>query len=279
MKAADKTKWEEAGRELTRRPASSLWRRYCDLLNQSWLRRRLPDRTYGAVLKTDLFDEAVGEGVYAPLQARTARFCGIDISTSTCRLATARYARLAATVADVRCLPFADESFDLVVSLSTLDHFASTSEIESAVRCLYRVLRPEGYLLVTLDNLSNPLVWIRNCIPWRMLEKLRLVPYPVGVTLHAAGLRKVLADVGFEVQHLGTLMHVLRAPAVWLGRSLEGAGDSWTGRLFCRALLWFEFLSRLPTARWTGNYIAVCCSKGSNTLLSKQLRPHPWDLS
>jgi ubiquinone/menaquinone biosynthesis C-methylase UbiE len=231
------------------------------LLNQSWLRRRLPDRTYGAVLKTDLFDEAAGEGVYAPLQARTARFCGIDISASTCRLATARCARLAATVADVRCLPFADESFDLVLSLSTLDHFASASEIERALRCLHRVLRPGGCLLITLDNLSNPLVWIRNFIPWRMLEKTRLVPYPVGVTLRAAGLRKVLEDAGFEVQHLGTLMHVLRVPAVLLGKPLEGAGDSWAGRLFCRVLLWFEFLSRLPTAKWTGNYIAVSCSK------------------
>jgi ubiquinone/menaquinone biosynthesis C-methylase UbiE len=208
-----------------------------------------------------LFDEAAGEGVYAPLQTRTARFCGIDISASTCRLATARYARLAATVADVRCLPFADESFDLVLSLSTLDHFASASEIERALRCLYRVLRPGGCLLITLDNLGNPLVWIRNFIPWRILEKTRLVPYPVGVTLRAAGLRKVLEDVGFEVQHLGTLMHVPRVPAVWLGRPLEGAGDSWAGRQFCRALLWFEFLSRLPTARWTGNYIAVSCSK------------------
>ncbi len=152
MKSADETKWEAAGRELQRRPACLLWRRYCDQLNRHWLQRRLPDRTYAAVLKTDLFDEAAGEGVYARLQARAARFCGIDISASTCRLATARYARLAATVADVRCLPFADESFDLVLSFSTLDHFASASEIEKALRCLYRVLRPGGYLLVTLDN-------------------------------------------------------------------------------------------------------------------------------
>lgn len=266
MKSADETNWEEAGRELERRPPSLLWRRYCDLLNQSWLRRRLPERTCGAVLKTDLFDEAAGEGVYEPLQARAARFCGIDISTSTCRLATARYTRLAATVADVRCLPFAHESFDLAVSLSTLDHFASASEIERALRCLHRVLRPGGYLLVTLDNPSNPMVWIRNLIPWRMLEKTRLVPYPVGVTLHAAGLRKVLEDAGFEVQHMGTLMHVPRAPAVLMGRSLEGARESWAGRLFCRALLWFEFLAHLPTARWTGSYLAVACSKGSSTV-------------
>lgn len=266
MKSADQIRWEEAGRELQLRPACLLWRRYCDQLNRHWLQRRLPDRTYGAVLKTDLFDEAAGEGVYPSLQARTARFCGIDISASACRLATARYARLEATVADVRCLPFADESFDLVLSLSTLDHFASASEIEKALRCLYRVLRPGGCLLVTLDNLSNPLVWIRNLIPWRMLEKTRLVPYPVGVTLHAAGLRKVLEDIGFEVRDLGTLMHVPRVPAVVLARLLEETGDSRAGRLFCRALLRLEFLSRLPTARWTGSYLAVSCSKGSGAL-------------
>ncbi len=269
MKPSDAASWEAVGRGLRRRPPQSLWRTYCDQLNWSWLRGQLPDRTFDAVLKTDLFDEAAGEGVYAPLEARTGRFCGIDISVSTCRLATTRYTRLAAAVADVRNLPFTEESFDLVLSLSTLDHFASVSEIERALGCLHRVLRSGGYLLITLDNLSNPLVWIRNHIPWRTLERIGLVPYPVGVTLRPSRLRQVLEDAGFEVEHLGTLMHVPRAPAVALARLLNRAGDSWMGRLFCRVLLMFEFLSRLPTSRWTGSYIAVSCSKGSSTLLSK----------
>ena len=65
-------------------------------------------------------------------------------------------------VADVRKLPFSDDSFDQVLLVSTLEHIGADNEIygrgdavdesgrESALRELRRVLSPEGAMLVTV---------------------------------------------------------------------------------------------------------------------------------
>lgn len=268
MKPSDPD-WERIGRDLKRQPACSIWRTYCDGLNRDWLEKQLPARRLAAALKTDSFDEAVGDGAYPSLQHAAERVYAMDISASTCRLAVNRWPRLAAAVSDVRNLPFGGDSFDLILSLSTLDHFASISEVETALGCLWRVLRPGGCLLLTLDNLSNPLVRLRNSLPRRLLKSSRIVPYPVGITLRPGQLRELLERTGFEVRDLRTLMHVPRAPAVVLAGLLDKAGGSLAGRIFCRIHWWFELLSKLPTWRWTGNYIAVSCCKGKRTLRSK----------
>ena len=261
--------WEQIGRDLERLPASSAWRTYCGGLNRDWLEKQLSARRFQAALKTDAFDEAVGDGAYPALRRAAERVYAMDISASTCRLAVNRWPRLAAAVSDVRNLPFGDDSFDHILSLSTLDHFASLAEIETALDCLCRVLQPGGCLLLTLDNLSNPFVRLRNSLPRRFLKRFRLVPYPVGITLRPGQLRELLESSGFDILDLRSLMHVPRAPAVALAGLLDRAGGSLGGRIFCRIHRWFELLSKLPTWRWTGNYIAVSCCKGNRTLRSK----------
>jgi len=264
--------WEDIGVALRPGQSPSLWRTFCDGLNQAWLGRRLGKRRWKAALKTDAFDEAVGEGVY-PLLETAARSCVIDASVSTCRLAATRYPRLAATACDVSRLPFTAGAFDLVISISTLDHFASLSELERALGCLGRVMEPGGRLMLTLDNLDNPLVRLRNALPWRLLNRFGLVPYPVGVTAGAAELRRLLARAGFELKEMTTLMHVPRALAVALSAILNGRVGPRLARLFCRSCMAFETLGKLPTARWSGNYIAAAAvkpaqSKGGSTLPS-----------
>jgi SAM-dependent methyltransferase len=260
--------WGAIGLRLNSHPADSLWRAYCDRLNRQWLTRHLGGQRFQAALKTDAFDEAVGEGACPLLGEVAERVFAMDISASTCRLATERRPMFA-VACDVRKLPFAGDSFDLVISLSTLDHFASVVEMEEALRCVHRVLRPEGRLLLTLDNLSNPLVRLRNAVYPRIFKGSRLVPFPVGVTVSPEQLRLMLERAGFQVRNLTTLMHILRVPAVALAALLDRVGGPSVKRLSSGALLAFEFLSQLPTARWTGNYIAVACSKGSRTLPSK----------
>ena len=60
---------------------------------------------------------------------------------------------------------------------------------------------------------------------------------------------------------MNTLMHVPRAPAVAIAASLEKLGARRLGSLFCRVARAFEVLAKLPTARWTGNYIAAVAVK------------------
>src|SRR5690349_14983203 len=71
------TDWAGA---LDRRPtvARPLWRRHSDRTNGALLSRWLPHEPGGRVLKTDLFDEATGAGLYPRLAERFAGIAGID---------------------------------------------------------------------------------------------------------------------------------------------------------------------------------------------------------
>jgi len=253
--------WETIGAQLEPASACPVWRSYCDGLNRRWLAGHLQGKRAGAALKTDAFDEAVGEGSYAALAGAAEHVYVMDVSSSTCRLAMTRTPGMVAVAGDVRTLPFQDGSLDLVVSLSTLDHFASAVEIEQALNGLHRVLRPGGRLLMTLDNLGNPLIRLRNALPGRMLQETRVVPYPVGATLTAAQLGRALRQAGFDVAELSTLMHIPRAPGVVVARWVGRLRSTRAQRLFCRALELCEFLSALPMARVIGNYVVAAAVK------------------
>ena len=56
-------------------------------------------------------------------------------------------------IADVRTLPFVDESFDLIYSMGTIEHF---DEYAEAARELFRVLRPGGRAIIGVPNKLDP---------------------------------------------------------------------------------------------------------------------------
>ena len=236
-----------------------LWREYCDRMNARMLRPWLAARPRRRVLKTDLFDEAVGEtGLMAPLTETGAVVFGIDLSLTIASTAGKRHGAVRSVGADVRRLPFADGAFDVVVSNSTLDHFESLGDIALALAEIHRVLDDGGELLLTLDNLMNPLVAIRSVLPRRLLFALRLVPYRVGATCGPVRLRRLLEDAGFRVASLGAAMHCPRLPAVWLGNLLDrSAGGEATRDRFLDALIGCERLERLPTRYLTGYFLAA----------------------
>jgi SAM-dependent methyltransferase len=163
--------------------------------------------------------------------------------------------------ADVRCLPFASGSFDVIVSPSTLDHFAVSHEIVASLRELWRVLRTGGQLLLTLDNLANPAVALRNTLPFRLLHRLGIVPYYVGATYTPRRLRHILQGVGFEVLEVDAVMHCPRILVVMMAQMLEGRLGPETQRRFARYLMAFERLSCWPTRFLTGYFIAVRAMK------------------
>lgn len=97
-----------------------------------------------------VLDAACGEGYGAALLARkAAAVTGVDISAAAIRHARRRYGErenLTFEVADATRLPFADDAFDRVVSFETLEHL---QEQEALLREFRRVLRPEGFLLLS----------------------------------------------------------------------------------------------------------------------------------
>ena len=150
--------WNDVADEWLRMHPQTVWRAHSDAVNATLLARWLPDGRTGLLLKTDLFDEAVGDGLYPLLASRAQGVVGTDVSILTLRAARSHHAGLQVVCADVRYLPFADGACDVVVSNSTLDHFATREEIVAALREIHRVLRLDGCLLLTLDNLANPVV-------------------------------------------------------------------------------------------------------------------------
>lgn len=98
-------------------------------------------------------------------------------------------------------LPFAGESFDLIVCLWVLEHLRSPEEV---LREVHRVLRPRGHFLFLTPNLRNPLLALNRL--GRALPQLqrRLVPrlygrveadtFPVQYRANTAGTIRSLAQ-------------------------------------------------------------------------------------
>ena len=253
---AESRYWTRVGEAWTvGAPLDRLWRKHSDAVNGALLERWLPGEA-GLVLKTDLFDEAVGSGLIAQLE-HCGRALGIDTSVTIARSAVERSAVRRAACADVRQLPFAGASFGAVVSNSTLDHFRSLEELALSLRELHRVLRPGGTLLLTLDNPANPLVALRNALPFPLLNRVGLVPYYVGVTGGPRRLRTLLEATGFRVTAMGAVLHCPRVLAVALCRAVERSGSAWARRVTLRLLGACEALSAWPLRYLTGHYVAV----------------------
>jgi SAM-dependent methyltransferase len=238
-----------------------LWRAHSDEVNKDLIARWWPLEQTEALLKTDLFDEAVSEGLSPLLTSLAKRVFYMDSALEVHEMAKHRYSRLQTIGADVRQLPFPNDMFDGIVSNSTLDHFESLDEILTSLRELFRVLRPGGQLILTLDNPSNPIILLRNWLPFRLLKRLKIVPYYVGITLRANRLQYLLKETGFEVLEVDTIMHCPRILAVTIALWVEKHTSLRTQRSFSRLLTAFEKLSHLPTRFLTGYFVAVKVTK------------------
>jgi SAM-dependent methyltransferase len=97
----------------------------------------------GRVVATDIY----GEGGFAEGEA--------DASMLTNPRAFAPYPyredRLEVRKMDARALDFADASFDVVFSLSSIEHFGDPWDIARAAREIGRVLRPGGYAVIVTE--------------------------------------------------------------------------------------------------------------------------------
>jgi len=254
-------RWDSALEPLLGGPAGALWRLHSDAINTALFARWLPSEPCANLLKTDLFDEAMGVGLYPLLSAHARRVAAIDVAPTVLTAARVRYPALLAAAADVRRLPFASDSFDVVVSNSTLDHFDTRDEIRSSLRGFHRILRPGGRLLLTMDNLANPAVALRNALPYRLLHRLKLVAYPVGATAGPGRLRRMLEDAGFDVLQTVAMLHCPRALAVALARRCERRGTPAAKARFLRSAARWERLARWPTRYLTGYFVGIDARK------------------
>jgi len=243
--------------------AHRLWRAHSDAVNVRLLRRWLVGTSPGGkVLKTDLFDEAVGEGLYPELAARHGEVIGVDVAPAVVREARVRHPQMEAQVADVRTLPFDDGTFDVVVSNSTLDHFDSIAELALAASELSRVIRPGGRLLVTLDNRQNPVVALRTSLSFGAMRRLRIVPYFVGKTCGRRGLVAILERCGLRVRETTAVMHCPpKLAGAYAARGADSTLSSHDAERYLDCVLRFEALASAPVRYFTGHFIAALAVK------------------
>jgi ubiquinone/menaquinone biosynthesis C-methylase UbiE len=234
-----------------------LWRNHSDQLNRTLLKNWLHNRRVANILKTDTFDEAVGEGLYPFLQEHAAVVHGIDIAPEFVSQAATHYPDFDVCQADVRDLSFTENSFDIVVSNSTLDHFQSANDIHRSLQELFRVMKAGGSLVISLDNLQNPIIGVRSLLPYKLLRKLNIVPYFVGATFGRRSLTAALEKAGFEVLETRAIMHCPRFLAVHLAGILQKRASQKTQQRFLNCLAWFEVLSKLPSRYFTGHFVAA----------------------
>ncbi len=212
----------------------------------------------GLCLKTDAFEEAFGGDALLDDLARRARGAvAFDISVETARRARARLGGGARILtADVRRLPFADASFALVVSTSTLDHFADARDIGVSLRELARVLRPGGRMIVTMDNRQNlfdPLL--------RAASRLGLTPYYLGRSCTIAELVRELEAAGMRVVDRTAILHGPRLVPT-LAMNIAGRFGGVRARTWVRRRL--EAAEKLEHSRWryrTGAFVAALAEK------------------
>lgn len=248
--------WERLGADWVGTTRQTVWRAHNDRVVGGWLAAQGARKVDARVLKTDAFEEAVGDGLSRLVIHSAPGSVVIDLARSVVTGACRRHAGLGGIQADVRRLPFADRSFGLVVSTSTLDHFPDAAQLEVALGELARVLQPGGALLLTLDNAANPLVALRNLLGAGWRERLRLTPYAVGYTCGPRRLRRLVRAAGLEVCEVTAILHCPRAPAVWLA----GLVQRWrpaAAPAVHRCLAAWEVWGRLPTRSLTGYFVAL----------------------
>ena len=107
-------------------------------------------------------------------------------------------------------IPFADESFDLIVSVWVLEHLERPEEV---FREVSRVLRPRGHFVFLTPNLRNPLLLLNRLAKALPQVQRRIVPRLYGrvesdtfqVRYRAnteASIRALAAGSGLEVASL-----------------------------------------------------------------------------
>ncbi len=258
--------WDRYGSQWVNERPHQLWRKHSDSVNVALIEQWLPEKGLRRVLKTDLFDEAVSDGVCSAIARRAQEVVGLDVSVAVLNEASKGCVALSPAGADVRTLPFRTHSFDAVVSLSTLDHFDSRADVLAALREIYRVLAPGGTLILTLDNLANPVIAVRNALPYKITHAAGLVPYPIGRTFGPAQARELVAEAAFKVVEQTAVMHAPRVLAVPLMSAFGRNGNSGGARMMSKAAMWFERLRPLPSRFLTGHFIAIRAVKVETNL-------------
>jgi SAM-dependent methyltransferase len=161
----------------------------------------LPGRS---LFKTDLWDEAKNTEILHWAAQQGARPHGVDIAFEIVREAQTvlKGHSPGFAVSDIRALPFQTDSFDLVYSMGTIEHFADS---DVAVREIFRVLKPGGTAIIGVPNKLDPFL---RPLMVHLLNKLGAYSYGMEKSFTAGGLRRLLEAEGFRVTAVSGILFI-----------------------------------------------------------------------
>lgn len=162
-----------------------------------WLKNELHKKT----LKTDCYEEVFS---YDSVVDLFSNITIIDISRRAIEIAKRNFPNKKFLVGDICKLPFKNNSFDVIVSLSTIDNI-SYKKVNAALKEIKRVLKPKGKLLITIDNKENLLYSF-----FYFLNKyLKFTKYYQDRCYSRQEIIKLLDKHNFKIEKIESLIHVI----------------------------------------------------------------------
>jgi ubiquinone/menaquinone biosynthesis C-methylase UbiE len=105
----------------------------------------------------DGLDVGCGTGLLASRLAEAGyEMAGIDPSEGMLEILRARAPAVHAVRGSGTSLPFADDSFDVVLSVAVMHHIADPEDVRQTLAEMVRVARPSGRILIWDHNPRNP---------------------------------------------------------------------------------------------------------------------------
>lgn len=247
--------WERVGREFPDLGGAASTA-YYRANEERLLRDHFAPLRGARLMKTDLWDEARNTRILGWAAERGASVYGIDLSAPIARDAVRELGPgvLRAAVSDVRALPYADETFDLVYSMGTVEHFDETTQALAEIR---RVLKRGGRAIIGVPNRHDP--FLRPLLV-AVLYRLGLYGYGFEKSYSRRRLRRMVADAGFEVRAETGILFI---PG-WL-RMADLAAHAWCRPLtsltapLVRAFAWID--ARAPRVRRHGYLLATVVTR------------------
>lgn len=181
------------------------------VLHQSVLKNLITDLPDGALI----LEVACGTGHTTELlRDRQLEFIACDLTPNMLQMLQARLgADLRLVRSDAMCLPFADASFDLVISTRFMHLFEPTSQQRLLIE-MRRVLRPGGRLIVDFDHFTSRWLLAVPHLAYNLIRYRRLAPDTHYNRI--APTERMLSDCGFtEIDSIGIGGYHLIVPALY----------------------------------------------------------------
>jgi ubiquinone/menaquinone biosynthesis C-methylase UbiE len=165
-----------------------------------------------------LLDVAGGDGYWAAQAGRRgARAVCLDIARRKLTFGARLNGHPGLVEGDALALPFADATFDVVMSVCAIEHF---DDGPAALAEMARVLRPGGDLVMSADALTR-------ADRWPGLAARHRERYHVQSTYTGEHLAELLAGAGLDVVRQTYMFRSERAERLYLTLSAKGGRVGW----------------------------------------------------